>query len=354
MRAGVYSLAYLVPLTAFFGVVFGGAWVWLTPAVFFGLLPILDEIVPADKRNLLKQDEAAELNNPLYNALVRGWFPVHLALIAYTLVAVTTGDFTTTELVGICLSVGIVGGAGINVAHELMHRSNSLDKGLAEAITTLVSYAHFCVEHVHGHHKNVATHLDPATSRKGETVYGFIPRSVIGGVKSFYAIETRLAKNHAGSLKDRRVRYPLVLASVYALVGISLGWLALGFFIAQGVIGFCMLEIVNYLEHYGLEREPASNGRFKRVEPIHSWSSPHRLTGWILFGLPRHADHHFRASRHYPILRHMAEAPQLPVGYAGMMLVALMPPLWRHIMDPRVEQVTQINQQLTQLNEQAA
>ena len=347
MRAGFYSLAYLVPMTAGIGIALGGAWTWLTLVVFFVLLPILDEMVPANETNLLASDESSELENPIYNVLVRGWLPAQAGLLGYALYAISTQDFSGVELAGICTAVGITGGASINVAHELMHRRGKFDKGLAEGIMTLVSYTHFCVEHVHGHHKNVATHVDPATSRKGETVYAFVPRSVFGGVRSFFAIETRLAEKYASqgiSWRDRRVRYPLVLIALYTLVGLAFGWLALGFFIVQGIFAFTMLEVVNYLEHYGLEREQNDAGRYGRVEPIHSWSSPHRLTGWILFGLPRHADHHFRASRHYPILRHMETAPQLPLGYAGMILVSLVPPLWRQVMDPRVDRVRGLSQ----------
>ncbi len=342
MRAGVYSLAYLVPATALLGALMGGTWVWLTPVIFFGFLPILDEVVPSNYANIIKQDEADELENPLYNVLVRGWFPTQVAVILCALVVVASRELSGLELVGICLSLGIMGGAGINVAHELMHRNNRLDKGLAEGIMTLASYTHFCVEHIYGHHKNVATPLDPATSRRGESVYHFIPRSVFGGLVSFYDIESRLAQkldNPGRSLADRRIRYPLVLASVYGFVGLGFGWQALAIFVIQGIIAFSMLEVINFLEHYGLERELKQSGRYERVEPVHSWSSPHRLTGWILFGLPRHADHHFRSSRQYPVLRHMEEAPQLPLGYTGMFLVALCPPLWRSIMDPRVDKV---------------
>ena len=136
---------------------------------------------------------------------------------------------------------------------------------------------------------------------------------------------------------------------MYALVAVIFGGLGLAFFILQGVIGFTMLEVVNYLEHYGLERDEVKPGRFRRVEPIHSWSSPHRLTGWMLFGLPRHADHHARASRHYPILRHFEEAPQLPLGYSGMILVALVPPVWRAVMDHRVHELKELERELNSL-----
>jgi alkane 1-monooxygenase len=243
---------------------------------------------------------------------------------------------------GIVLSVGILGGTGINVAHELVHRKNKWDKALAELLTWSVTYTHFCVEHVYGHHKKVATPNDPATSRFNESIYRFLPRSLFGGVLSFWHIETSLVENRRKPspwFEDRRIRYPLGLVLGYTMIGVWLGFSAVLLWLVMGLIGSTMLEIVNYVEHYGLERDCRANGRFERVQPHHSWSSTHRITGWLLFGLPRHADHHFLASRPYPILRNHVEAPQLPAGYATMFLLALVPPLWFAVMNPRAEAV---------------
>ncbi|MEE2787207.1 MAG: alkane 1-monooxygenase [Myxococcota bacterium] len=342
MSAWPYSIAYLIPLSAFVGCSLGGHWVFLTPAVFFGLLPIVDEIVPRNTDNASAEEEEMGLKNPVFNVLVRGWFFTQAALLLYVMYHISTGAMTALEIVGLVISVGIVGGAGINVAHELMHRKEKHDKAFAEALMSSVSYTHFCVEHVFGHHKHVSTPHDPATSRLGESVYPFIIRSVVGGFLSFLHIEAKLVarkKLPRWSLKDRRVRYPLVLAFAYVCVGAGFGWLGLAFFVAQGIFAFTMLEVVNYLEHYGLERAEIAPGRYGRVEPIHSWSSSHRVSNWILFGLPRHADHHARASRPYPILRHFEIAPQLPAGYTTMLLLALVPPLWRFVMDPRVRAI---------------
>ena len=347
MRALPYLTAYLIPVSAMVGGITGGYFTFLTPFMFFLVLPIADEFVARDTMNAAAEDEAARLQNPIYNLLVRGWLPAQLATIGLGLWLITGQELTLVEAIGMTLSVGIVGGAGINVAHELMHRQAKLDKGLAECLMSSVSYTHFCVEHVYGHHKNVSTPHDPATSRLGESVYPFLVRSIFGGLLSFFHIEKKLAarrKLSRYSLKDRRVRYAAVLISTYLFVGAAFGAAALAFYIAQGVVAFTLLEVINYLEHYGLEREELSAGRYERVEPHHSWSSSHRLTNWILFGLPRHADHHSRAARPYPILRHFDDTPQLPAGYSAMLLLALCPPLWRMVMDPRVEALkTQAN-----------
>jgi alkane 1-monooxygenase len=106
--------------------------------------------------------------------------------------------------------------------------------------------------------------------------------------------------------------------------------------IAQGVFGFLLLEVVNYLEHYGLQRERSPAGHYVKVEPQHSWNSNRLITNLFLYQLQRHSDHHANPALRYQVLRHFEDAPQLPAGYATMILLALVPPLWRRVMDPRV------------------
>jgi alkane 1-monooxygenase len=221
-----------------------------------------------------------------------------------------------------------------------MHRKTKLHRAGAEILMTSVSYTHFCVEHVLGHHRKVATAEDPATSRFGESFYRFYPRTLIGSLVSAWRLEGERCRKRgisAWSLRNRRTRYALVLAAVYAGVGLAFGPLGLGLFIAQGVVAFSLLEAINYIEHYGLTRRRLASGRFERVRPEHSWNSAHRVSNWYLFNLARHSDHHYLASREYDRLRHHGSAPQLPSGYAAMVLAALVPPLWFRIMNPRVE-----------------
>ncbi len=340
MRALWYLVAYLIPATAVVGMTLGGWWLLSTLLFVFALTPILDHLIGLDESNLDESGEAAEKTNRAYDVVVRMWVPVQIGVLVAGLWVATRGHLSGFELVGLVVSLGILGGAGINVAHELMHRKAKLDKALAEALMTSVSYTHFCVEHIYGHHKNVATPLDPATARFGEAVYRFLPRSVLGGMRSFWRIEGELAARKGYGrfdLRNRRLRYPLVWALCVAAALLVFGPLGALLFVAQGVTGFLMLEVINYLEHYGLERRETRPGRYERVQPAHSWNSAHLLTKLYLFGLPRHSDHHYLASRPYAILRHHGDAPQLPAGYATMFLVALVPPLWRAVMDPRVE-----------------
>jgi alkane 1-monooxygenase len=211
---------------------------------------------------------------------------------------------------------------------------------------TQVSYPHFCIEHVHGHHRHVATPADPASARRGENVFAFLLRSITGGLTSAWRIETarvRRLGDQAWSLRDRRLRMPLVAALVYVAVGALWGSAGVVIFFAQGAVAVTLLEVINYLEHYGLTRREIRPGTFERVGPEHSWNSSHRISNQYLFNLARHSDHHYLASRPYEALRHFDEgqAPQLPAGYASMLMVALVPPLWFRVMNPLVDEWAQ-------------
>jgi alkane 1-monooxygenase len=190
-----------------------------------------------------------------------------------------------------------------------------------------------------GHHRAVATPDDPATSRRGESLYRFYPRTVLGGLRSAWVLEReRCAKKQTPwwNPRDRRSRYVLVLAASYVGVAWIFGPFGLALFVAQGVVAFSLLEVINYIEHYGLARRQLASGKYERVLPQHSWNSAHRVSNYYLFNLARHSDHHYLASREYDRLRHHGDAPQLPTGYVGMVILALFPPLWFHVMDKRL------------------
>ncbi len=333
-----YTVAFLVPASLVAGLLLGGPWAWATLIFVFVLTPGLDAALGRDERNAGAAEEAARLANPWFDVVLRAWVPIHLGLLVWAAWAVSLGGRPLLDTVGLTVSTGVMTAAGINVAHELMHRKARRDRALAEVLMTLATYPHFCVEHVLGHHRNVATPEDAASARLGESVYGFVPRSIVGGVRSAWRLERHRAteRGEAGTLRDRRVRYALDVALLHVGAFALGGGAALAFVAAQGLVAVVHLEIINYVEHYGLQRERLPSGRYERVQPRHSWNSAHRLTGLYLFGLPRHADHHFLASRPYAVLRHHPGAPQLPAGYATMLLLTLAPPLWRRAMDPRV------------------
>jgi alkane 1-monooxygenase len=336
-RAIPYFLAFMLPAATVLGLELGGAWTLVPLIVIFVGIPLLDALVGVDTSN---PDEAQPRRAWLFDLPLLLWVPVQLSTTAWVIARLSTGEFTLGETLAATITLGVVNGAGgINIAHELMHRKQRLHRAAAEILMTSVHYTHFCVEHILGHHRHVATEQDAASSRFGETLYGFLPRSFGGSLTSAWQLERdRCARQHIAwyDLRDRRLRYLLVLASVDLAIVLVLGPVALALFVGQSVIAMVLLETINYIEHYGLARRRLSSGNYERVQPHHSWNSAHRVSNWYLFNLQRHSDHHYLASREYDRLRHHEDVPQLPSGYATMLLVALLPPLWFRIMNHRV------------------
>lgn len=341
MKAIPYALAYFYPLCTVLGFIAGDIWTFSGVFFLFVMTPIMDELSGSKEENPSGELEESNKKNLAFDFWLWFWVPVQLAIMIFGGYKVGFEALTTVEFTGVALSTGIVtGGIGITIAHELMHRQGSFERALAEILMTLVSYSHFCVEHVYGHHRNVATPEDPATSRFGESVYQFLPRTLLGTLKSAWVLERERCQRsdiHVLSLRNRRLRYFLTLGTIYGLLAVLTTPLVLAYFAIQSAVAVLLLEVINYVEHYGLQRKKLESGRYERVLPKHSWNSTHRLTSFYLFNLPRHADHHYLASRPYYNLRHMEGSPQLPAGYATMLLLALFPPVWKKVMDPRVK-----------------
>lgn len=341
MSALGYFIVFVIPIWTLAGARLGGAWTFAPVLVAFVMTPLLDAAMGVDERNPDADEERARAHNPLFEAALLVWVPVQLGMIAWGLHQIVAVEHTWLERVGITVSVGVTcGSGGINIAHELIHRKSRLYRALGEVLMASVTYTHFCVEHVLGHHKRVATPDDPASARFGESLYAFLPRVIVGSLASAWRLErARCARKgiRPASLRDRRTRYLLTQVAIYFAVAVVGGLPGIAFFVGQSIVAFGLLEVINYIEHYGLERRKLDSGRYERVTPRHSWNSAHRVTGWYLFNLPRHADHHHVASRPYWKLRHVPDSPQMPAGYATMFVCALVPPVWRRIMDPRVE-----------------
>jgi alkane 1-monooxygenase len=337
MRASPHYLVFVVPLALALGLHAGGWWTATGLVVLFVAIPLLEIAFGLRTDNDVVDDAR---NRFAFDAPLLLWVPMQVVLLAWAVDTVVHAQWSAAQSVLAVLSLGVVsGGLGLTVAHELMHRPNMLHRASAEVLTHLVAYPHFVIEHVYGHHRNVATPLDPATSRLGESFYAFLPRTLVGGLRSAWRIETdrlrRLRRSpwHVGNRMLRHAAVQLALA-----LGVAIAWgpLGLAVWFGQAAVAVLLLEIVNYVEHYGLVRLEIAPGKYERVQPWHSWNAAHRLTNWLLFNLQRHSDHHFLASRPYDRLRHYDDVPQLPAGYATMVLVALVPPLWRRVMDPRV------------------
>jgi len=334
-----YAIGFLLPPLVVWTAMMGGAWTWLPVVVMFAGVPVADALM---RQNILHPSahEITEMEQRFtFRAVTWLWVPVHVALVVWVLHTASHWPMGWS-LAGLVLSVAVVGGAiGITFAHELVHRSSPIERALGDVLLALVSYPHFAIEHVHGHHRHVATPHDPATARLGEGFYQFLPRTVWGSVVHAWAIEReRLARRSRGvwSVGNTMLRYAATMALLDGGVYWIWGARGLAVFLLQGVGALILLEAINYVEHYGLERREQSPGRYERVSVRHSWDSSHRLSNWLLINLARHSDHHLTASRRYPALSTREQAPQLPAGYGTMLLLALVPPLWRRVMDPRV------------------
>ena len=337
-----YIPSYTVPLSAALGIYLGAAWTFITPVYIFMLLPALEWITGEDKHNVSAEDEAKLKDSFAYSFLLWSHVPLQYALTGYFLWAFSMGSLSGWALAGAVLSVGISnGGVGITVAHELVHRSNKAEQWLGRALLLTTCYTHFAIEHVYGHHKHVATPDDPATAKEGEHFYLFWLRTVPGQYRSAWQIEMKRLKKFGRSflsLKNEMLILSLLQICLLAIIAIVFKPFALVPFLLSAIVAFSLLEAVNYLEHYGLERNSTESGRYEKVDHHHSWNSDYKVSRMFLFELSRHSDHHAVASRKYQVLRSFEESPQLPTGYPGMIVVALIPPLWFSVMDPLVEQ----------------
>ena len=343
MKDAKYLIAYIAPLAGYLGIYYQGVWSFGSIYVAFVLIPLLEFFLPGTDRNLTEAEEEEKLQSRFFDWLLYLNIPILYGLIFFYFQTLAGGGLSSFEVVGMTCNVGLViGSCGINVGHELGHRSTRYERVLAKVLLLPALYMHFIIEHNRGHHRNVATPEDPASARYGEAVYTFWARSVTGGWLNAWKLEhKRLAKDgrHWWSGHNEMLHFQVIQLGYLLLVGLAFGWWVMGYAVAAGVFGFLMLETVNYIEHYGLQRRLLDNGRYEQVRPVHSWNSDHELGRIFLYELTRHSDHHYKASRKYQILRHFDESPQLPVGYPGSMLLSLAPPLWFWVMNPRVRAI---------------
>ena len=321
---------------------------FLTLLVVYGLVPLVDLLLGKDPVNPSEEDVPSLSEEKFYRYLTLSCLPLYIiCLFGSGYLLLNWPQLSLLGQVGYVMSMGVVGGIiAINVGHELIHKSTQLEKVTGGLLYSLVSYAGFIVEHVYGHHVHVSTPEDASSSRYKQSLYNFLPKAYVGNFTNAWKIQKkRLNKKGLGLLSSKNELIWYNLASVIAacLMGLfftllgSEFLLGVGFFLAQSFIAFTLLEIINYIEHYGLHREKLSNGNYQRVNIEHSWNSNYLLTNMFLFQLQRHSDHHAFAARRYQVLRHHEQSPQLPFGYATMFVIAMIPPLWMAIMNPKVE-----------------
>jgi len=309
------------------------------PFLVFVLFPVFDLLVGTDASNppdsvikWLEQDR-------YYRWCTYLFIPLQYASLVFACWLWSSGKLSTVDDIGLALTVAMVSGIAINTAHELGHKRDSLERWLSRVALAQSGYGHFFIEHNRGHHVRVATPEDPASARLGESFYTFLPRTVVGSLRSAWGLErVRLARmgRSAWTLRNDILGAWAMTVVLFAALAIVFGPVVLPYLLLQAVLGFSLLEVVNYLEHYGLLRQHREDGRYERTRAAHSWNSNSVVSNVVLYHLQRHSDHHANPTRRYQALRHVDEAPQLPTGYAGMIVLAAVPPLWRRVMDPRL------------------
>ena len=332
----------LIPI-AWIGATQGGWSVILLPVATWYLFSALDAVLGLNTQNA--DLETSEDQLKWYILLTKAWVPIQFATIFLMIWYVTgPGDAHLNPLETIVLFFGvgvITGTVGIVYAHELMHQKNNLERWLGDLLLAMVLYSHFRSEHLLVHHSYVATPRDPVTARYNEGFHKFFPRVLRQCLRSAWKAEKAMIARKGKGAFDRSnpfFRYWALQAAMLVLAYLIGGWGGFALFIYQASVAVWFLELTNYVEHYGLTRKHLGDGKYEHVKPRHSWNAAHKTTNWLLINLQRHSDHHYKPNRRFPLLQNYseAEAPQLPYGYPVMTAVAMVPPLWRRMMNPRV------------------
>ncbi len=341
MKRLKYFLIFLLPVTVGIAFESEGIQTYLPLFVFFVLVPLLELLIPKGWNT----DEASEtdLSNPglYYNLLLYSLVPIQWIFMYYFLSQQNEGTEALTwwgHVFAMGLMCGII---GINVGHELGHRSARSERFLGELLLLSSLENHFLPYHNRGHHTNVGTPKDPASARRNEWLFVFWFRSQIGSYIQAWQIETqrmRITKRLWFSLRNKMVVYTLAHLGLLFFIFFNFGAVALYAFIGASIFGIILLETVNYIEHYGLARKLKPNGKYELVKRYHSWNSNHLLGRAILFELSRHSEHHYKPDKPYQLLSRHESAPNMPTGYPGMMLLAFLPPLFFRIMNKAADQ----------------
>ena len=341
-----WSSLALVPL-ALWGAMAGGWTVVLLPLATWYLFSFLDALTGLNLENA--DPDTPEDALTWYRAITLIWPPVQFILLFWMIWYVSGADhLSALEKIVLFFGVGVITGtAGINYSHELMHQRPRGERFLGDALLAMVLYSHFRSEHLLVHHRYVATPRDPVTARYNEGFHRFFPRVLRECYASALGAEQAMLARRGHGWWHRSnpfLRY-WGLQAYLLLLAIGLGgWVGLGLFLWQAFVAIWQLELANYIEHYGLTRKHLGDGRYEHVKPRHSWNAAHKASNWLLINLQRHSDHHYKPDRRFPLLQNYAasEAPQLPHGYPMMTMVAMVPPLWRRSMNPRVRRWRQM------------
>ena len=342
-----YLLAFVIPFIVIISINLGGYYFFLPTILVFIGLPILDYLVGTDSSNIDKEFVNQYLHNHYFKFITFAWVLVQTGVFIYICYFITVNQLSKFEWIGITLSTMIInGGIGITVAHELGHKKNNLERILGKFLLVQVCYGHFYIEHNRGHHVYVSTPSDPSSAKKNQSLYAFLPQAIFGGIKSAWHLECqRLAikKQAVFSIHNEAIRLwiwsLLLLITITGVSSIYIGYFnysILLYIITSSLLSILILEGVNYIEHYGIERKLLPDGKYEKVNPTHSWNTNHIISNFLLFQLQRHSDHHMTASKPYQLLNQYEDSPQLPNGYPGMILLALIPSLWFKLMNSKL------------------
>lgn len=328
-----YISPYLLYVLAFLAFTKTGLYCWIPLVYLFFLIPLVELVIQPDADNLTEAQEAEAKSNPIFDYVL--WLTVPLQLGAlYLFLTSLDSSLTFLDTAGRVVAMGLLCGTfGINAAHELGHRVSKFEQFLAKVLLLTSLYMHFFIEHNKGHHKHVATPEDPSSAFYKQNLYAFWIQTFVGTQKKAWQIAAVEAKN---KIFNEMALFQVIQFTLLFAIYYFFGGFVMACFIIAAFVGAALLETVNYIEHYGLQRDFAKS-TYERVKPAHSWNSNHAIGRLMLFELSRHSDHHYLASRKYQILRHLEEAPQMPTGYPGMILLALFPPIWFKVMHRQME-----------------
>ncbi len=330
----------LIPLiwaTAFAG----GWWVLLIPLSTWWAFAVLDRLTGLNLQNANPETPDDALH--WYILLTKLWAPVQfLTLFGLIWYATDSEHLSNWSKIGLFFGMGVISGTiGINYSHELMHQKSRSERWMGDLLLAMVLYSHFRSEHLLVHHRHVGTPRDPVTARYNEGFHRFYPRVLLQClISAFRAERDRLTRKDRPWTDSSNPfwRYWALQGGMLILAALIGGWPGLALFLLQAGVAIWQLELVNYVEHYGLTRKHLGEGKYEHVLPRHSWNASQKASNWLLINLQRHSDHHYKPNRRFPLLQNHAQedAPQLPYGYPVMTITAMIPPLWRRVMNPRV------------------
>jgi len=342
----VLVLPALLPISVWLGATaprWPNAYLLLPPLALFVVLPIVDFLIGIDERNPYDNravDARRELLLRTLPGLALPGVLLNLWLILHVLThAAWLSAFGAVTLIW---SAGIISATlGITAAHELIHKDSRLERCTGGLLLAMVGYGTFKVEHVRGHHAWVATPNDPSSAARGTSIYAFLPRAIASNIANAWRLEAQRLKLLGLPVlhyRNELLWWNALSVSLAAFIAVLWGWLGVLIYLAHNLVSVLTLESINYVEHYGLRRARLGNGRYEPPNICHSWNSSFLFSNLMLFQLQRHSDHHAHPKRPYPELCHYAESPQLPGGYASMLLLIYVPPLWRRLIHPRIPQ----------------